>query len=137
MPFCYQKTGKLKSHYAKKTSSCLWKLLSVLEMLMMTFDPKYSFESPFANIWENNLFESDSWSFDLIKKKDFRSSDPFSRLFPTELTTKSLFFQSQCEIDPLLAKFIKKKKIYSKKILINSQYLFIYFYICTKVLVFW
>lgn len=33
---------------------------------MMTFDPKYSFESPFANIWENNLFDSDSLSFDLI-----------------------------------------------------------------------
>lgn len=33
---------------------------------MMTFNPKYSFESPFANIWENNLFDSDSLSFDLI-----------------------------------------------------------------------
>lgn len=42
------------------------KLLAVCGM--MTFDPKYSFESPFANIWENNLFDSDCLSFDLIKK---------------------------------------------------------------------
>lgn len=51
------------------------KLLAVCGM--MTFDPKYSFESPFANIWGNDLFESDSLSFDLIKV-DTRSSDPFS-----------------------------------------------------------
>lgn len=68
MPFSYQVRWKLKSHYAKK-------LLAVCGM--MTFDPKYSFESPFANIWGNNLFESDSLSFDLIKI-DTRSSDPFS-----------------------------------------------------------
>lgn len=51
---------KLKSHYAKK-------LLAVCGM--MTFDPKYSFESPFANIWGNILFDSDNLSFDLIKKR--------------------------------------------------------------------
>lgn len=33
---------------------------------MMIFDLKYLFEIFFVNIWENNLFDSDSLSFDFI-----------------------------------------------------------------------
>lgn len=43
---------------------------------MMIFDLKYLFELFFVNIWGNNLFDSDSLSFDFIKK-DFRFFDLF------------------------------------------------------------
>lgn len=121
MQFCYQVTGK--SHYAKKkkqqqTSTCLWD---------NDLWPKIFIRITFCEYFgKSYLFESESWSFDLIKK-DFRSSDLFSRLFPTELTTKSQFFPSQCEMDPLLAIFIKK--IFPPKMIINSQYLLIHLFL--------
>lgn len=140
MPFSYQVRWKLKSHYAKK-------LLAVCGM--MTFDPKYSFESPFANIWGNNLFDSDNLSFDLIKKRfqilwsifhlnlqqshnffslnarsilywqNFRSSDPFSSWTYNKVNSFSLN-----AIDPL---FVNMYECFSNavriKCLISNTFL--------------